>query len=840
MVLAADSLGCVEEVIVIAAALSIQDPRERPDPVREQADALHRRFTYASSDFVGYLNLWHYLRQQQEVLSSSAFRRMCRREHLHFLRVREWQDLVAQLRRAAREAGVTISRVEPVVTQPASTAPEAAPEDPPRPVVDADRIHQALLTGLLSHVGARDDRVRTGPPGQTAHPGQSGARRRTGEYLGARGVRFAIWPGSALARRPPELVVAAEIVETARTWARTVAGVDPVWVETAAAHLVKRQYSEPHWSAKRASVVAVEKVSLYGVTIVADRRVQYGRIDPVLSRELFIRHALVQGEWRSRHHFLRDNRLMLEQVAELEHRSRRRDIVVDDETLVAFYDQRIPADVVSGVHFDAWWRKARHVTPTLLTFTEDDLLTESAETVNRQEFPDRWQVDDLNLEIGYRFDPGSGEDGVTVSVPAAVLTQLGADAFEWQVPGLRHDLVTALIRSLPKHYRRHLAPAPDNADKALQRLTPHREPLLTGLSRELSRLAGVSIPADAFDWEKVPGHLRVRVAVTGDRGATVAAGKDVAAVSKASRHSVEQALAAAGAELGLDARGLTSWTIGDLPRTVEIAAVGGTVTGYPALVDVHGDVQVRVLASAAEQARAMRAGTRRLLLCQLPVPSIGSLTDGWESPARLALTRAPHPSMPALVHDVAGAVVDDLVTSRGGPVWQEVQARELVTACRRGAADRIAAALPLVARILASARAVDAAIKDGDSADALSGLVDAREHLAAMIHPGFVTEAGLARLPDLQRYLQSALRRLQRLSAAPGRDTAALAQVVGVRQRWRQALAGSDPADPRRDQLAEIRWSIEELRISLLAPGMPTSGPVSVERIDRRLRELTG
>jgi ATP-dependent helicase HrpA len=658
-------------------------------------------------------------------------------------------------------------------------------------------------------------------------------------------VRFAIWPGSALARRPPELVVAAEIVETGRTWARTVAGVEAAWVEAAAAHLVKRQHSEPHWSAKRASVVAVEKVSLYGVTIVADRHVPYGRIDPVLSRELFIRHALVQGEWRSRHHFLRDNRLMLERVAELEHRSRRRDIVVDDETLVAFYDKRIPSDVVSGAHFDAWWRKARHATPRLLTFTEDDLLTDSADSVNRQDFPDQWQVADLNLQIGYRFDPGAGEDGVTVSVPAALLPKLETAAFEWQVPGLRHDLVTALIRSLPKHYRRHLAPAPDNAAKALQRLVAHSEPLLVGLARELSRLAGMSIPVDAFDWEKVPGHLRVRVAVTGERGATVAAGKDIAAVSKASRQSVEQALDAAAAELGLAAQGLTSWTMPDLPRTVEFAAVGGIVTGYPALVDVRGEVQVKVLASAAEQTRAMRVGTRRLLLSQVAVPSIGSLTEGWESPARLALTRAPHASMPALVHDVAGAVVDELVTSRGGPVWQQGPARELEAAARQLVPERIRAVLPLVARILASARSVDAAVrqcdsgKHGESSQLRSGSIDAAEHVAALVHPGFVTEAGVARLPDLQRYLQSSLRRLQRLAGAPGKDAAALAQVVGVRQHWRQALADSDPADPRRDQLVDLRWAIEELRVSLLAPGMPTSGPISVERLERRLRELT-
>ncbi len=619
MVLEADRLGCVAEVLVVAAALSIQDPRERPIEHQQAADESHRRFVDERSDFMAYLNLWNYLREQQEALSSSAFRRRCKREYLHFLRIREWQDLHSQLRRVVRDLKITVSRT-------ADPAVEGAE-------VDADRVHQALLAGLLSHVGMQDERA-------SARGGQGG-RRPLREYQGARGIKFAIFPGSALAKKPPEWVVAAELVETSRLWGRTVARVEPEWVEQIGAHLVKRSWSEPHWSARRGSVVAKEKVTLYGVPLVADRTVTYGRIDPETSRELFVRHALVEGDWRTRHDFFHENRRLLDDVGELEHRARRRDIVVDDDTLFAFYDARIPAHVVSGAHFDSWWKKVRRSTPDLLTFTEQDLVDTTASQVSQSDFPDRWVLDGLELPLSYRFEPGAADDGVTVTVPAAVLNQVPHATFEWQVPGLRHELVTALIRSLPKPVRRHLAPAPDNAARALERLEPGAEPLLPALSRELSRLAGVDVPAGAFDWEKVPGHLRVRVKVTGEKGREVAAGKVVQDVGRVAAGTVREAISAAARSVGLEVDDLEGWTIGELPRTFEGVGAGGPVTGYPALVDDGGHVHVRVLPSEVEQTRAMRGGTRRLLMAAVPVPSTADLTDGWDTADRLALTQRP-------------------------------------------------------------------------------------------------------------------------------------------------------------------------------------------------------
>ncbi|HTI21481.1 MAG TPA: ATP-dependent RNA helicase HrpA, partial [Kutzneria sp.] len=383
MVVAAEENGCVREVMVIAAALSIQDPRERPTEQQEQAQQQHARFRDNDSDFISFLNLWNYLREQQKELSSNQFRKMCRAEFLNYLRVREWQDIYAQLRQVVKAQGVSVNGGD----------------------IDTKGIHLSLLTGLLSHLGMKDV-VTKGVP-----------RKGPTEYLGARGAKFAIFPGSALSRQQPQWVMAAELVETSRLWARTVAKIEPEWAEKLGAHLVKRNYSEPHWEAKQGAVIAVEKVTLYGLPIVAARRINYGRIDPEVSRELFIRHALVDGEWRTSHQFFHHNRQLLDDVEKLEDRVRRRNIKVDDETLFDFYDKRVGAEVVSVRHFDTWWKKTRREQPDLLTFDPDMLINDSADGVTVADYPDHWTQGGVQLPLTYRFEPGRRDDGVTVRVP---------------------------------------------------------------------------------------------------------------------------------------------------------------------------------------------------------------------------------------------------------------------------------------------------------------------------------------------------------------------------------------------------------------------------------------
>ncbi len=479
MVLEADALGCADEVIVIVAGLSIQDPRERPAEKRQQADQQHARFADDGSDFLAYLNLWRYLREQQRELSGNQFRKRCHAEFLHYLRVREWQDLAGQLRAAAREAGVKRNQTE----------------------ADAHRIHVALLSGLLSHVGMKDPRTR--------------------EYQGARNARFQIFPGSSLARKQPSWVMAAELVETSRLWGRDVARILPEWIEPLAEHLVRRTYSEPRWDAGRGAVVASERVTLYGLPIIAGRTVDYARIDPVLARELFIRRALVEGDWETRHAFVDDNRRRVEEVEALEDRARRRGLLASDDARYAFFDARIPADVVSGAHFDRWWRDERRARPDLLTYTREVLVDPAAaDVLDPRARPTAWKQGDLVLPLTYRFEPGAANDGVTVHVPLTALGELRPIGFDWLVPGFRLELVTALMRSLPKELRKPLVPVPDVAAAVLARMKPRSEPLLDALSRELEALRGVRIPRTAWDVRRLPAHLRMTFAIEDDRAAS--------------------------------------------------------------------------------------------------------------------------------------------------------------------------------------------------------------------------------------------------------------------------------------------------------------------------------
>ena len=545
MVTEADRRGCLREVLVITAALSLQDPRERPAEQRPQADQKHARFKDETSDFLTWLNLWRYVRTQQRELSSSAFRRMCRAEYLNYLRIREWQELESQLRQTAKQLKLTVG----------------APADEP----DADGIHQALLSGLLSHIGLRDPDKR--------------------DYLGARNTRFSIFPGSGLFRKQPQLVMSAELVETSRLYARVNAAIAPEWAEELGAHLVKRSYSEPHWSKRRASVLAHERVTLYGVPLVADRLVSYGKVDPAVSRELFIRHALVYGEWSTRQRFMARNRELLADVEELEHRARRRDIMVDEHTLFDFYDARVGAEVVSGAHFDTWWKTARQRDPELLTFDPAMLVNESADAVAEQDYPDLWREGDLVLPLTYQFEPGAAADGVTVDVPVATLNQVEPDPFTWQVPGLRQDLVVALIRSLPKPLRVSFVPAPNFAREFLAAASPGEESLLDALERFLRASTGVVVPREAWDPTKVPDHLRPTFRVVGEDGEVVAAGKDLDALKAPLRPKFAQAMAEAASESGLDVTGETSWTFGVVERTFTQTRAGHEVRGFPALVD---------------------------------------------------------------------------------------------------------------------------------------------------------------------------------------------------------------------------------------------------------------
>jgi ATP-dependent helicase HrpA len=811
MILEAERLGCVRDVLVIAAALSIQDPRERPEEQRPQADQLHARFKHESSDFLTWLNLWRHIKQQQKELSSSAFRRMCKREFLNYMRIREWQDYESQLRQVAKEMKLEVGH----------------PSDLP----DEDGIHQALLSGLLSHIGALEEREQ----------GKPGERRPMREYLGARNARFAVFPGSVLKGRNPGFLMSAELVETSRLWARQNAAINPEWAERLGSHLVKRTYSEPHWSRKRAAVMARERVTLYGVPLVADRLVQYGRIDAPLARELFIRHALVQREWDSRHRFLAENARLLEEAEELEHRARRRDIVVDEETLFEFYDGRVGADVVSGQHFDQWWKRARQKRPDLLTFDPEMLTHDTAAEVRANDFPTQWHDSDeagLTFPISYHFEPGAADDGLTIDVPVATLNRIEADDFSWLVPGLREELVTELIRSLPKHLRVAMVPAPNTAREFLAATPPGAEPLLDALERFARSTRSLVIAREDWDWSKVPTHLQPTYRVVTEEGGVAGRGKDLDALKEPLRPTFEQAMADLASDSGVTATGQTTWTFGAIDESFVQRRAGHEVRGFPALVDEGGTVGLQVLATAEVAAAHHRLGVRRLVLLALgppdPVDDVLAAA-GLDQRAKLALVGSPYPSVGDLLADVRAAIVGEVVDARA-TVRDERAYDVVVAAARTAVAEGMSIAVHDVMRVLEAWRTTDRAISGRADLMTLPAMTDMRAQVARLMAPGFVGDAGVSRLRDYPRYLAAVTQRRERLDGNVPRDRQLQDQLSGLQDAWLHAVAALPEGQPVPQHLRESGWLLEEYRVSLFAQQLGTREKVS----DQRIRKVMG
>ncbi|MFD4369801.1 ATP-dependent RNA helicase HrpA [Rhodococcus sp. NPDC058521] len=777
--------GCLAELLVIVSALSIQDVRERPADHQQAADEKHARFAVENSDFLAFTKLWEYLHEQRRELSSSQFRKMCHNEFLHWLRIREWQDLHGQLRQITRGLGWEVGD---------TPATEAA-------------IHQSLLAGLLSHIGLREGEKR--------------------EFLGARGTHFAIFPGSTLFKKPPRWVMAAELVETSRLWARMTARIEPEWAEKLAPGLVKRTYSEPHWSTKRAAAVAYERVTLYGLPLVAKRPVTYSSIDPEVSRDLFIRHALVQGEWQTNHKFFHANRALLDDVEELENRARRRDILVDDDTLFDFYDSRIGPEAVSARHFDSWWKKTRRTTPDLLDFTPDTVVNADAATVLDGQYPDAWRQGEIQFPLIYQFEPGTEEDGVTARIPVALLAGIRPAGFDWLVPGMREDLVTALIKTLPKTLRRQVVPAPDYAVAALSAVKPRSEPLTIAIARELSRLGSCRITPEDFDPSALPDHLRMTFAAVDEDGRVLERSKSLTGLrnSLAPRVRDEVAKTATSSERP-PALAWTPATLGTLPATVTREVAGQKVVGYPALVRENDGVAVRVLSTATEQKAANRAGLRELLLGTVPTRT-KTVVAAVSNAQRLTLGQNPDGSLDALVADCRNAAANALIDSWKEPVRSPEEFDALVKTARDTLPRNASILLRLTIPALDNAHRLETVLarSRGEAAE------DVREQLDTLLFPGFVTELGVAGVRELPRYLAAATLRLESLPASADRDRKGMDVLDRVYAAYERMLASIPPERHHGADVNAVHWMIEELRVSLFAQSLGTPVAVSEKRI---------
>lgn len=787
MLLSAVSQDALHEVMIIVAALSIQDPRERPQEKQQASDEKHRRFADKKSDFLAFLNLWRYLQEQQKELSKNQFRRQCQKDFLNYLRIREWQDIYHQIRLTVREMGLPINSEK----------------------AEYQQIHTALLSGLLSHIGLKEAEKQ--------------------QYLGARNAHFAIFPNSVLFKKQPKWVMAAELVETSKLWGRMVAEIEPEWIEPLAEHLIKKSYSEPRWSKSRGAVIADEKVTLYGVPIVAARPVNYGSIDPTVSREIFIQSALVEGDWNTKHKFFKENQRLVREVEELEHKSRRRDILVDDRTLFEFYDQRIGTEVVSQKHFDTWWKKAQQKDPELLNFERSFLINDDAEQVSKLDFPNFWHQGNLKLKLTYQFEPGTDADGVTVHIPLPLLNQVEMTGFDWQIPGLREELVIALIKSLPKSYRRNFVPAPNYAQAFLSRAVPLEKPLLDTLIYELRRMTGVTVEAEHWNWEQIPSHLKMTFRVVDENGKKIAESMNLDELKFNLKDRVQESISAV-ADDGIEQSGLHIWSFAELPQCYEQKQRGFSVKAFPAIVDEKDAVGIKLFETEFEQAVAMQQGLRRLLLLNVPSP-IKYLHEKLPNKAKLGLYFTPFGRVLDLIDDCIACAVDKLIADFGGFVWDEAGFEKLRDFVRENLNEVTVDIAQKVEQILSLNHALNQRLKGKMDFTMAFAFSDIKAQLSGLIYPGFVQKSGYDRLSDLQRYLQAVDKRIDKLAQEVNRDRAAMLRVEQVQQAYQQLLAKLPKSKPISDEVAEIRYMIEELRVSLFAQQLGTKYQVSDKRI---------
>ena len=807
MLLEAAHGGCLREMLVIAAALSVQDPRDRPMEKQQQADEAHDLFRNEESDFLGFLALWDFLEEKRRHLTQRKFRRLCREHFLSHTRVQEWRDIHNQLRIQMHELGYK----------------EGDPLEMGNPH-HYELLHRAILSGLLSHLGFRD------------------SGKKSEGYQGARNRRFHLFPGSGLFEKAPKWVMAAELVETTRLYARTCARIQPEWIEALAGHLVKRSYSEPHWQGKRGQVAAYEKVTLFGLTIVPRRRVNFGPIDPKQSRELFIRFGLVEGDFHSRAPFWRHNRELIDYVRDLEARTRRPDLLVDEERIYQFYDARIPEGIYSQPQFEKWLRKATRKQPKLLHMRLEDLLAREVEA--EAQYPKELALGELRLPLEYRFEPGHEADGVTLVAPAAVLGQIPPGRLEWLVPGLLEEKLVALIKSLPKSLRKQFVPAPDYARQALTRLQAGDTPLIQALGAVLKELTGTHVPEDAWNLESLPDYLKMRIRVIDARGKTLGAGRDLHALQ---RQFAEAAEAAPVVEAShpLARAGITRWDFGALPERVEQQAGGLKLAGWPALVDKGDSVAIEVVGSREAARRLHQAGLRRLITLSIP-KKIKELRKQLKGIHQLNLQYARAPASPRrggtpgkadLERELLALVLDKAFLEAG-----EIRDPDTFAARLAEGEPRLEAitqeVLAQVSDLLGRYQKLRKRLAGITQINWLASTTDLQGQLDRLIFRGFLQEIPAERLADYPRYLRAMELRLEKLPLDPARDQRWIRELNQVQEEWLARWQAANEKGVVDERLEEIRWLIEELRISLFAQEVKTRLPVSVKRIRKRWREL--
>ena len=804
MLMEAAQTGCLRELLVIVAALSVQDPRDRPLDKQQQADEAQQEFKHEASDFLTFYILWQHLADKRKHLSRRKFNQYCRQRFLSPTRVQEWIDIHHQIQGQMHEMGYHEND-------------KAA---------DYEVVHQSLLTGLLSHIGCK-------------------SQSRERDYLGARNSHFYLFPGSTLFKEQPKWLMAAELVETTKLYARTAASIDPRWIESLSGHLLKRSYSEPHWQKKRGQVAAYEKVTLYGITIISGRKVNYGPINPAEAREIFIRFALVEGDFETRAKFWRHNQELIDYVHDLEARSRRRDILVDPEVLYEFYDARIPEGIYSKPQFEKWLRKAAAAKPKVLYLKETDLMRHNAAEITQEKFPDRIKLGTLLLPLEYQFDPENEQDGVSMVIPVALINQVSENQGDWLVPGLLKEKLVALFKSLPKQYRRQLVPIPDTVERLLNRLQPDTDiPLIRLIGAEIKRMTGVHVPEDQWNESLLDKHLNMNYKIVDADGRQLASGKDLLELQRRFAGQAEQQFEQLPANTN-DMTGCRDWQFGDIPASQQISQAGVNMTGFPALIDEGETVGLKVLDSKPTARLAHRKGLLRLFKLQLSkevrylkknLPGLDKMRLQYAKvpPAGLVKTQQKTDLQDVLVDWILSQVflsADDKIRTESTFEKTLESGRNQIMTVANDSCQKLAEILNLYQQLRKSLGQVK-------QINWMASVADMKQQLDRLIYQGFLDIMTESRFKDYLRYLKALDIRLQKLQHAAAKDQQLMREMHPVYERWLERQLLAEKKGRIDERLEEIRWMLEELRVSLFAQQLKTAFPVSVKRIEKRWKDL--
>ncbi|OTQ60905.1 ATP-dependent RNA helicase HrpA [Gilliamella apis] len=797
MLVEARQLGCIKEVMIITAALSIQDPRERPFDKQQASDEKHRRFADKESDFISFINLWNYIASQQAELSGNQFRRLCQKEYLNYLRIREWQDVYTQIRQTVKQLAF------PINSQ----------------LTDYRSLHIALLSGLLSHVGMKEIEKH--------------------EYIGARNIKFAIFPNSAIFKNQPKWCIASELVETSRLWGRTAAKIEAEWIEPIAKHLVKYSYSEPRWSKKQGTTIANEKVTLYGLPIVASRTVNYSKIDPILSRSLFIRHALVEGDWQTNHSFYKQNQKLINEVEDLEHKSRRQDILIDDNDLYNFYDERIDKSVISAKHFDTWWKTKQKIDPEFLNVEKNMLIKPSAQPVKVNDYPDFWYQDNLKLPLSYQFDLGNTRDGVTITIPLNILNQIKNSGFDWQVPGFRYDLIISLIKSLPKSLRKSLVPAPNYAEAFLSRVNSTASPLLETLQNEFRKMTGTRIESTDWQLDQVPSYLKMNFSIV-DHNREIAFGKDLVKLQEQLKTEVQQALSSLTQKksIKIEKNNITNWDFGSLPAIYEEKQNNYTIKAYPAIIDNQHSVSIKLVDSLEEQKRLSKLGIRRLLILNIPSP-IKYLHEKLPNKSKLGLYFNSFGTVLNLIDDCIACGVDHLIEKNNQIIDNQQQYQQLLTYTKSHINETVVDIAKQVESILTLHFNINKKLKGRVDLSLAFALSDIKQQVSELVYKGFVAQTGYDKLPDIYRYLSAIEKRLEKLGSNMAKDRQTMNIIEEVKNEYQTWLNSLPENQKTLSKVINIKWMIEELRVNLFAQQLGTPYPISTKRIRQQIETVS-